>query len=317
VLRDAGAWVSLGTRKSPHFCLECRGRAVATCTIGPASRLVPRLFLPGSRLQTSCFPVSMRAPVLFLWCAQGTSRPRQTIGVLSQHWPRRPGEDLLERDAVTGRKVLVSKQAHVGSALPVRASRRFASLCFHCCGQNRGRPGKGSVAPLHRLTQEGLPLGGTQTRRCPVPLLAVHAAAEEEEEGDGSFRARRQRRRLRCQRFLPLHHPLHHHRPVFNGKSVLGVFWPWSPFANHRRRAGVMCFVASEHVLDLEIQLARRGKEEGKNWRQRSRNPSVPVRLFIHLSSITSKLVLSHRRLLPASALESLHAHTFTSVRPC
>jgi hypothetical protein len=33
----------------------------------------------------------------------------------------------------------------------------------------------------------------------------------------------------------------------------------------------------SEHVLDLEIQFARRGKEEVENWRQRSRHPSVPV----------------------------------------
>jgi hypothetical protein len=38
-----------------------------------------------------------------------------------------------------------------------------------------------------------------------------------------------------------------------------------------------MCFVVSEHVLYLEIQCARRDKEEVENWRQRSRNPSVPV----------------------------------------
>jgi hypothetical protein len=44
------------------------------------------------------------------------------------------------------------------------------------------------------------------------------------------------------------------------------VFWPWPPFAHNRRRADVMCFVVSEHVLDPEIQCARRGKEEVENW---------------------------------------------------
>ena len=68
------------------------------------------------------------------------------------------------------------------------------------------------------------------------------------------------------ERFVLLYHPMNDHRPMFSGKTVCGVFWPWSPFANNRRRADVMCFVVSEHVLDLEIQFARRGKEEGANW---------------------------------------------------
>ena len=66
----------------------------------------------------------------------------------------------------------------------------------------------------------------------------------------------------RAQGFLLLHHTMNNQRPVFSGNTVFGVFWPWSPFAHHRRRADVMCFVVSEHVLDLEIQFARRGKEE-------------------------------------------------------
>jgi hypothetical protein len=69
-----------------------------------------------------------------------------------------------------------------------------------------------------------------------------------------------------AQGFLLLHHPMNDHRPVFIGNTVCGVFWPWSPFAHHRRRADVMGFVVSEHVLHLEIQFARRGKEEGANW---------------------------------------------------
>jgi len=52
------------------------------------------------------------------------------------------------------------------------------------------------------------------------------------------------------------------HRLVFSGNTVFRVFWPWSLLANSRRRAGVMGFTVSEQVLYLEIQLARRGKEE-------------------------------------------------------
>jgi hypothetical protein len=52
--------------------------------------------------------------------------------------------------------------------------------------------------------------------------------------------------------FLLLHHTMNGHRPVFSGNTVVRVFWPWSPFAHHRRRAGVLCFIASEQVLDLE-----------------------------------------------------------------
>ena len=69
-----------------------------------------------------------------------------------------------------------------------------------------------------------------------------------------------------AQGFLLLHHTLHHHRPVFSGNTVFGVFWPRSPFSNNRRRAGIMCFVVSEHVLDLEIQFPFWEKEEVENW---------------------------------------------------
>jgi hypothetical protein len=65
-----------------------------------------------------------------------------------------------------------------------------------------------------------------------------------------------------AQGFLLLHHSLHDYRPVFSGNTICGMFWPWSPFANYRRRAVVMCFIMGEHVLDLEIQFACWGKEE-------------------------------------------------------
>jgi hypothetical protein len=44
-----------------------------------------------------------------------------------------------------------------------------------------------------------------------------------------------------------------------------------------------MCFVVSEQFLYLQIQCACWGKEEVENWRQSSRSPSVPLRLFIHI----------------------------------
>ena len=59
-----------------------------------------------------------------------------------------------------------------------------------------------------------------------------------------------------------LHHTMNNERPVVSRKTVLRVFWPWSPFANHRRRADVACFVVSEQVLHIEIQFASRSKEE-------------------------------------------------------
>src|SRR5947209_17375777 len=99
---------------------------------------------------------------------------------------------------------------------------------------------------------------------------------------------------IRCcngaQRFLLLHHTMNDHRPVFSGKTVVGVFWPWPPFAHNRRRADVMGFIVSEQVLHLVRQVASRSKEERENWRQRSRNPSVSVSLFIEceINNITT-----------------------------
>ena len=66
--------------------------------------------------------------------------------------------------------------------------------------------------------------------------------------------------------FGALHHTMNNERLVVNGNTVCGVPWPWTPFVTHRRRADVMGFVVSEHVLHLERQFASRSKQEGKNW---------------------------------------------------
>ncbi len=65
-----------------------------------------------------------------------------------------------------------------------------------------------------------------------------------------------------AERVLLLHHTMYYCWPVFSGNTVVRVFWPWSPFAHNRRRAGVMFFIVSEQVLYLEIQFAKRSKEE-------------------------------------------------------
>ena len=66
--------------------------------------------------------------------------------------------------------------------------------------------------------------------------------------------------------FVVLHHTMKGHRSVGRGNARCRAFWPWPPFANNRRRAGVMCFIVSEHVFYLEIQCASRSEEEGENW---------------------------------------------------
>jgi hypothetical protein len=65
-----------------------------------------------------------------------------------------------------------------------------------------------------------------------------------------------------AERFLLLHNTMNHCLPVFSGNTVVRVFRPWSPISNNRRRASVRYFIKSEQVLYLEIQFARRGKEE-------------------------------------------------------
>jgi hypothetical protein len=64
------------------------------------------------------------------------------------------------------------------------------------------------------------------------------------------------------ERFLLLPHTKYDCRPEFGGNTVFRLFWPWSPFANNRRWAGVLGLIVGEQLLDLEIECASRGKEE-------------------------------------------------------
>ena len=179
-----------------------------------------------SRPLSWCFQVLDRPPVLRLWCADETSSAQGTIGVPSLHLLT------LRREEARKGRWAGGDHAHPQALLP--------------SGHHRASVGGTGPVPL---------------RFWPSTLL-LHMKHE------ATDRFRRDPILL-CNRtkwFVVLHHTMDDHRPAFSGKSVFGVFWPWSPFATHRRRTGVSGFTMSEHLLDLEIQFPRRCKEEGKNW---------------------------------------------------
>ena len=68
------------------------------------------------------------------------------------------------------------------------------------------------------------------------------------------------------ERFVLLHHTLHHGWPVRSGKTVLWLLWPRPPMLDHRRMASLSCFIFSKQTLHLVIQKPCRSKEESKNW---------------------------------------------------
>src|SRR5215471_10790652 len=67
-----------------------------------------------------------------------------------------------------------------------------------------------------------------------------------------------------AERFFLLHHTMYDHRPVFSGNTKIRLFRPWPSMLEKRS-------------VDSN---PRRGKEEGENWRQSIRHPSVPVYCF-------------------------------------
>ena len=167
-----------------------------------------------------------RPPVLRLLCADGTSSAQRTISVVSLHL-----------------QALHREEARKG---------RWA-------GGNHAHPQALLLPERHRASVGGI--GPVPLRFLPsTRLLGMKHEATDRFMGDP---------RDCCnstERFVLLHHPMNDHRLVFDGKTVFGVFWPWSPFANPRRRIGVRGFTMSEHLLHLERQFPRRGKQEGKNW---------------------------------------------------
>jgi len=141
--------------------------------------------------------------------------------------------------------------------------------CRHGAGKRQGKVegqvGTTCICKLSRLSGRHLAsVGGTGP--VPLPFLPSTRLLDMKYNAMDRF----MRDPIRCchstERFVFLYHPMNDHRPVFSGDTVLRVFWPWTPLANYRRRAGVRGSTVSEHLLHLEIQCARRGKEEGTNW---------------------------------------------------
>jgi hypothetical protein len=57
-----------------------------------------------------------------------------------------------------------------------------------------------------------------------------------------------------AKRFLLLYYTMYDCRPVISGKTVVGVFRPWSSVLDKRRTASLNEFIFCQKVLDLEIQ---------------------------------------------------------------
>ena len=241
VSRYAGTRGVLGDGKPPHFCLECRCRACANPTSDPACRLFP------SHVQV--LPVVYRPPVLRLFCADGTSSAPLTLPIMSLHSQMVHGEDTRNMPHPLGKPSLwrVSGYWRYSAAT-------LDGIMVADRAREQWLPSIGTRKRAYRF--EGLRPVGVPLRFLLSRLLMLMKKATD----------RFMRDTIRCcygaQGFLLLHHTMHDQRPMFCGNTIFGMSWPWSPFANYRRGADVMCFVVSEHVLDLEIQFSRRLKEE-------------------------------------------------------
>jgi hypothetical protein len=179
-----------------------------------------------SRPLSRCFPLSYRAPRLGLVCADVISRAQWTIGVPSLHLLT-----LCSEDARKGRWAGGDHAHPQVLLLP---------------GPHRGSVGGKIPVPLGFLLS--------------TPLLDMKQKATDRLMRDPI---------LLCnwtKWFVVLQHTMNNHRPVGRWNAICRAFWLWPPFATHRRRTGVRGFILSEHLLNLEIQVTRRDKEEIKNW---------------------------------------------------
>jgi hypothetical protein len=192
--------------------------------------------------------------VLGLWCADGTSSAQLTLPVRSLHLQKVQGEDARTMPHPLGKP----------------------SLCRASGSWRSSASTREGIMVADRARQQCLPSIGTRKRACrfegrrpaSVPLRFLLSTRLLHMKHDAVDRLMRDTILIcNCTKwFVVLHHTMNNHRPVFSGKSIVRVFRPWSPFVNHRRWAGVRCFIVSKQVLRLELQVARWRKEEGKNW---------------------------------------------------
>ncbi len=172
----------------------------------------------------------------------------------------------LDEEVVTALKVVAGEQAARRASSPCEGDQAVGLTLLPLLQTHQGRPSQLTTAPLHGRRKRACRSEGRRPACVALRfwlsmrLLSMKDEAADRFMGDSI---------LIChltKRFVVLHHTMDDHRPVFRGKTVFGVFWSWPPFANHRRRAGVRCFVVSKQVLHLEIQVAGGSKEERENW---------------------------------------------------
>ena len=216
----------------------------------PAQTPQVTLLAAFSRPLSRYLPLLDRPPVLRLWCADGTSSAHLTLPVMSLHSQMVHGEDARNMPHPVGKPSLWRASGY----------RRYSAA-----------PRDG-VMVVDRARQQWLPSIGTRKRACrfeglrpvgvPLRFLLSTLLMQMKKKATDRFVRDSIRGGYGAQRFLLLHHTLHHHRPVFSGNSVLRVFRPRSSVLDKRRIASLTDVIFCQKVLDLEIEFARRSKEE-------------------------------------------------------
>jgi hypothetical protein len=138
VSRDAGTPSVLRDGNPARFRLECRYTACANPTSDPACRLFPSL------VQVPPV-VGPRACATLVECRGDQQRTPDS----PRHVPA-----LADGSRGRGKDHAASR----GQAIPLQGIGLLAFLCCHARRSHGGRPSKATGAPLHRHTQEGLPL---------------------------------------------------------------------------------------------------------------------------------------------------------------
>src|SRR6266699_3410635 len=165
-----------------------QGVSLRQPTMGPASSLLP------SSVQV--LPVVVpRTSATLVVCRRGQPRttdqlrpfPAQTETVrrtgkqAAEHRAPCSRKHRLEEEAVTALKAVAREHPTRWARSPLEGDQAVGLTLLPLLQAHQGRPSQLTVAPLHGEKEESLLLAGTETSRCSVTLLAVHAPDEHEE----------------------------------------------------------------------------------------------------------------------------------------